>query len=55
MPTMYTESGCMMFAERQIQKIMQDDQDNDSQIKLESKSWDLVLKDFKKARDCAKE
>lgn len=54
-PTMYTESGYMMFSEKQIQKIMQDDQDNELQIKLEDKSWDLVLKDYKKARDCAKE
>lgn len=54
-PAMYTESGCMMFSEKQIQKIMQDDQDNDCQIKLEDKSWDFVLKDFKTARDCAKE
>lgn len=54
-PTMYTESGYMMFSEKQIQKIMQNDQDKDFQIKFEDKSWDLVLKDFKKARDCAKE
>ena len=33
-PTMYTESGYMMFSEKQIQKIMQNDQDNDCQIKL---------------------
>lgn len=37
-PTMYTESGYMMFSEKQIQKIMQNDQDKDFQIKLEDKS-----------------
>lgn len=52
---MYTESGYMMFSEKQIQKIMQNDQDKDCQIKLEDKSWVLVLQDFKKALDCARE
>ena len=33
-PTMYTESGYMMFSEKQMQKIMQNDQENDCQIKL---------------------
>ena len=44
-----------MFFEKQTQKIKQKNQDKDCSIKLEDKSWNIVLKDLKKTRDCAKE